>query len=108
MRAEVNVARDAAKLDTQLVSQIDERLQLARVTGQPVEMPDEHSANPARAQVIDHPLKLRPLLAAPGADVIIDIHLVDDEPAPHRIQTTIRDLPRNPKLTPSRSDEIRA
>lgn len=100
MRRQVDIARHAAQLHPQLLAEVDERLQLARVSRQPVEVPDEHAADRPSAQVVQHPLVLRPRFAAPGADVVVDVTAADHEPAPIGQPPAILDLAPDPELIP--------
>src|SRR2546421_7218032 len=99
MRAEVNVAGDASQcVDPDPVAQIEERLQVAWVPLQPVDMPDDDTANAPGAQVIQQPLVLRPLPAAPGADVVVDVTISDDPAAPGREPFAVLQLAHDPEL----------
>src|SRR5262249_29213689 len=96
---QINLAGHAAKLDLQLVAEVDERLKHAQVaTGEPVKVVDEHAPTRARPQVSKQPLILRSPLAAPGADVVVDVTLGHQPPALLCDPLAVRNLPPHPKL----------
>ena len=74
----------------------------------PVEITGQHDHDRTASQILQAPLKLRPPLPTPRADIIIDVQLINPLAAPLREATAILNLPRNPELSPSRSEEIRA
>ena len=109
---QINVAaRRGDVRHTELLAEIDELLQLARLPMQPIEVIDQQPIQRPRAQRGQAALVLRPMLAAPGADVIVDKPL-NDLPAPTLRQTlAILELPLHTQSIPlpvRRDPRIRA
>ncbi len=80
-RSEVDVAADRGDVgQAQALAEVDKRLQLARLPVQPVEVVDQEAVDRPGFQVGQAARVLGAALAAPGADVVVDVAL-DDPPA---------------------------
>src|SRR5580704_19088143 len=65
-------------LDIVRVEKIDQVLELTVVAGQPGRRPSGDGVDPPRLDVLDHALEGGPGLAPEGADIIVDVHVVND------------------------------